>query len=536
MLRYTGDNPTQVYQIAFIKIPSTTKNGITAGALSLICILLVFTDYKKGFPIGLFLNFISILNLIFGMVMSHSIISMPGIASSIVSLLTLVTIYSFYKRISISNLTDYITGYGNRRSYVKTIMEHIEARKSFTVACIDIEDFKYINDVYGIQSGDYLLKYTAEKLNSILNKNDMLFRITGSNFAILFEPGESPEERLKKVINTENVLIPSSFFDYEKPGEKGKEPTVNYTISLAAGIVYSHPPYNSKKTASSVLHNAETALSSTHGMTSPKICIYNESMENKESKQREAEFLIKEALKNNYFFLEYQPQFYTNEKKIRGFETLIRCRKPDCSIVPPSAFIPAAEKSNLILQIDEYVLKTAMKEFKEILNLSEKELKLSVNVSAKNIGSKGFAEMLKKIIDKFQFPPEYLEIEITEYSFAESMEATIYNIKKLNSMGVHVALDDFGTGYTSIKQLMKLPVSLLKIDKSLIDDIEEDKNMQDIIDSVIYMGHTMNCEVISEGVEKESQVNFLSAHNCDFIQGFIWSKPLSYEDAKKLCE
>ena len=175
-----------------------------------------------------------------------------------------------------------------------------------------------------------------------------------------------------------------------------------------------------------------------------------------------------------------------------------------------------------------------MKEFKPLLDKSEKELTISVNISAKNIGSKDFATRVKKIIEETQFPPENLELEITEYSFAESRNTTIENIKALRELGIQIALDDFGTGYTSIAQLMKLPINLLKIDKSLIDDIESNQNMRDLIDSVIYMGHIMNCEVISEGVENEDQLNILKEHKCDFIQGFIWGKPIDFEEAKNM--
>ena len=259
-------------------------------------------------------------------------------------------------------------------------------------------------------------------------------------------------------------------------------------------------------------------------------------MENMEEKQREAEFLVKEALKNGYFYLVYQPQFTSKDRKLRGFETLIRCRNPDGLIVNPSFFIPAAENTNLIIQVDEFVLITAMNEFKPLLESSSKDLTLSINVSAKNIGSTDFIPRIRSIIENTGFPPEKLEFEITEYSFAESLEITVSNIQKLREMGIKIALDDFGTGYTSIKQLMNLPINLLKIDKSLIDDIEKNQSMQDMIDSVIYMGHIMNCEVISEGVEKNDQLDFLVRHNCDFIQGFVWSQPLSYEDAKLLCE
>ncbi len=524
LLRYAGKPD---FQLGNLKLPASTINGILSGTYSLICFLLVFNDYKTGFKIALTFNLVATLNLVVTMALSRSIISLPGLVTNIVSIITLITIYGFFKKLSISNLTDYITGQGNRRSYVKEVNEHIEARKSFTIACIELEDFKHTNDVYGIQFGDALIKIAADKLATILDKKDKMFRITGSKLAILFEPGESPEERLKSIIAPETVTV--------SIGSDDNITESTSTLSLGAGIVYAHPPYNFTKTASSVLHEAETALSATHNMSDKRICIFNENMENSEIKHREAEFLVKEALKNNYFYLVYQPQFTTDEKKLRGFETLIRCRKPDCSIVSPVTFIPAAEKSNLIMKIDDFVLATAMREFQPVLQNSENDLIISINVSAKTMCTKGFAQKIKNLIAETHFPPENLEMEITEYSFAESPDTTIANVIALRDMGVHIALDDFGTGYTSIKQLMSLPISLLKIDKTLIDDIETNQTMRDMVDSVIYMGHLMNCEVISEGVEKEDQIDILREHKCDFIQGFVWGKPIDFEDAKNMC-
>ncbi len=524
---YKGNTHGPFFQIGSLQLPASTINGILAGSLSLFCILLVLIDYKHGFKIALVLNLLATTNLIMGMIMLRSIVAMPGLVTDFVSLITLIIIYLFYSKLSVSNMTDYITEQGNRRSYVKEISEHIDAKKSFTLACVEVEDFKHINDVYGIQIGDALIKMAADKLAAILDKKDKMFRITGSKLAILFEPGESPEERLKSVISSETVTVKINTGD--------DEIETSCLLSLGAGIVYSHPPYNYTKTPSSVLRDAETALAATRNMADNRICIFNEKMDNSDVKHREAEFLVKEALKNNYFYLVYQPQFTTNEKKLRGFETLIRCRKPDCTIVSPVEFIPAAEKSNLIMKIDEFVIETAMKEFKPILDNNESDLIISINISAKTMASADFSKHVIKLIEEIHFPPENLEFEITEYSFAESLETTISNIKNLREMGVHIALDDFGTGYTSIKQLMKLPINLLKIDKSLIDDIENDQNMRDMVDSVIYMGHIMNCEVISEGVEKEAQLDILREHKCDFIQGFVWGKPVDYEEAKNIC-
>ena len=150
------------------------------------------------------------------------------------------------------------------------------------------------------------------------------------------------------------------------------------------------------------------------------------------------------------------------------------------------------------------------------------------------MASSDFVDRVLDIISKTSFPPENLEIEITEYSFAMSMDQTVENVMRLKENGIQVALDDFGTGYTSLSQLLKLPISVLKIDKSLIDDIVTNQTNCDFVDAIIYMGHLMNCEVISEGVEYLDQLNILKEHECDFIQGFIWSKPINYDDALSL--
>ena len=263
--------------------------------------------------------------------------------------------------------------------------------------------------------------------------------------------------------------------------------------------------------------------------------MYNDELENEELNQKDAEILINESLENDWFYLMYQPQFTLGEKKLRGFETLIRCKKPDGSIVSPGLFIPAAEKSNLILKIDDYVLKRAIKESKEMLSNNKDKCTISINVSAKNISSQGFAEKVIKMIEEADFPPECLEIEITEYSFVDSLKVTTRNITMLREFGVQIALDDFGTGYTSIAQVMNLPVNLLKIDKSLIDEIESSQKKRNLVNTIINMGHIMNCEVISEGVESEQQLDILRKYKCDFIQGYVWSKPIEYNAALDMC-
>ena len=530
-ITYIGKSPVQFISIGSYSIHIFSVQGIFSALQTLSYILMVFISYKEGFVLALAASGFSLIKSLLPIIRYHTLTSLPGTVSVLISIFTLILIYSYYKKAAVNSITDYTTGLHNRRSYVKEMNDRLKVNKPFCLAYIEIEDFKQINNVFGMQTGDHLLRRLAERLRTILNKDDMLFSITAPTFAIVFEGidnAKDVEDRLRPIVKPQ--MLPVIMLD-----EEGQEAKKACTITLAAGIVHINSPVAMKQNATSVLKAAETAMLEARRASDSKICIFNETMESAEAKQKEAEFLIKESLEKDYFYLVYQPQFTTGKKQLRGFETLIRCKKPDGTIVSPAYFIPAAEKTNLIMKIDDYVLRRAMTEFKPILDAMKKDCILSINVSAKNIGSEHFSAKIKNLLQETQFPPKKLEIEITEYSFAESMETTVKNINDLRTLGVQIALDDFGTGYTSIAQLMKLPVNLLKIDKSLIDDIETSQTMRDMVDSVIYMGHIMNCEVISEGVENENQLAMLREHKCDFIQGFVWGKPQSFSDAEQLC-
>ena len=510
-------------------LPVVSLQGIIGALNSLSCILLIMIDFKSGSKLAFGLTGISLANSIIPIFTKHTLSPLPGVVTTLVSLLSIIIIYSFYKKSTINSFTDFITGLPNRRYYVRYVNNRLETKHPFYLACIEIEDFKNINDVYGIQAGDFILKEIAPKLKSVLGKDEILFKITGGLFVMLLDENSFPEEKLRLIIRSEVMTLPPKY---------GEDPSIKKTcnVSLAAGVVHIDHTYDKERNSSSVLHYAEIALAEARKYPTQKICLYNDSLLNSDFEQKEAEFLIKDAMQHDWFFLVYQPQFITEGKKLRGFETLIRCRKPDGTIVSPGMFIPAAERTNLITEIDDYVLRRAMTEMKPVLEASAEKFVVSINVSAKNIATENFAQKINQMIDETQFPAENLEIEITEYSFAESMEATIDNILTLRTLGVQIALDDFGTGYTSIAQLMKLPVNLLKIDKSLIDELESDPVMSDMVDSIIYMGHIMDCEVISEGVENENQLEILKEHKCDFIQGFVWGRPLPFEEAKALCK
>ena len=512
-------------------IPVISVQGVLTTLRSFSCILMIFISYQIGTCIALLLTAVNITLALVLIVRYHTLAPLPGVLSALISLAVMLIIYSFYKRAVVASYTDLVTGLQNRRSYLKEASRRLSEGKPFCLACVEIEGFKAINNMFGILAGDFILKHTAAKLTAAAGKGAQVFKITGAMFAVIFDgaaASPTPEERLRKAIQSESIKIPPESWEDQKLEKL-------CTTSLAAGVQYVQPPFGLKKTASAILKDTETALLAARALPHEKLCVYNDTLENAELKQKEAELLILESLERGYFYLVFQPQFTAQGKRLRGFEVLIRCKKPDGSIVSPGFFIPAAEKTSLIMRIDDYVLRRALTDCKPLVAATGNECIISINVSAKNIASADFAQKIRALLEETQFPPKNLEIEITEYSFAES-ETTIANINALKTLGVQVALDDFGTGYTSIAQLMKLPINLLKIDKSLIDDIETSQTMRDMVDSVIYMGHIMNCEVISEGVENEQQLSLLKEHKCDFIQGFVWGKPQSFADAERLCQ
>lgn len=529
-IRYLGARQGKTFVLGSYVLNTTGIMGTLSSLTALICYLMIFIEYRYGTVIGISIISLEVLSNLYTILKSHTLNSLPGLITSLFAVTAILIISRIYRKSYKSSHTDLLTGLGNRRSFIDKMEDKFLIGKPFTLACIEIMNFKNINGMVGIQAGDLILKKASEFLKGCITDEDRLYRMTGVTFMIVFDENSDVETSLKKIMELEKKQVD---FVYSKDPENSVQEEQTVCYKLAIGI--SKFPDDAKD-FTTIIRHADIALAHAQNQTENKVITYNEELEKEQQKQAEADRLITESLEKDWFYLMYQPQFTLEEKKLRGFETLIRCKKPDGSIVSPAFFIPAAEKSNLILKIDDYVLKRAINESKKMLEKTQELCTISVNVSAKNISSEGFAEKVIDLIEKANFQPECLEIEITEYSFVKSLEVTVENINKLRAHGVQIALDDFGTGYTSIAQVMNLPVNLLKIDKSLIDEIESSQKKRNLVNSIISMGHIMNCEVISEGVENEQQLDILRTYDCDFIQGYVWSKPIEYNAALELSQ
>jgi EAL domain-containing protein (putative c-di-GMP-specific phosphodiesterase class I) len=240
------------------------------------------------------------------------------------------------------------------------------------------------------------------------------------------------------------------------------------------------------------------------------------------------------SIQNNEIYLVFQPQYHARTKKLRGFETLARWVNVKLGAVSPNQFIPIAEQAGIMVPMGEWILEKACEKLNALIELYGDELVMSVNISAVQIMSPTFLSTVRKIIRKTGCNPHNLEFEVTESVMISSVDHVITILRELNRMGIRIALDDFGTGYSSLSYLQVLPIDTLKIDKSFVDNMVQESVKRLMVGSIISLVHQMDMEVVAEGVDSDSQLDCLHEFNCDYIQGFIWGKPLSENDARDL--
>ena len=414
---------------------------------------------------------------------------------------------------------DVLTDLPNRRS-VKEHMDELIAShcEHYAVAIIDIDNFKNVNDTAGHESGDEALGQIAERWKDILGTNDFLARLGGDEFAVVISEYESLEN-LDRMLG--NILSALS----EKFVLKDRD----YYLTASMGVAF-YP--GDSIDASQSLKYADMAMYVAKKQGRNQQVYFNSIMNDAIEKNVKLETIIRGALEANAFTLLYQPQFRTTDKKLRGFETLIRMWDINGMPVSPAEFIPIAEQSSLIKDVDRWVLSHAMFDFMLLVEKNP-DLVLSINISALHLLDENFLNDLDEVLEMTKFPTACLELELTETVMVESVDHAKEVLQQIKARGIQIALDDFGTGYSSLKYLKDLPIDLLKIDKTFVDSIK-DKKDESFIAAIISLSQIMNFAVISEGVEEEYQRQVLADLGCDYIQGFLWGRPLMLEDARKL--
>ncbi len=414
---------------------------------------------------------------------------------------------------------DVLTDLPNRRSVREHMDELIASHcEHYAVAIIDIDNFKNVNDTAGHECGDEALGQIAERWKDILGESDYLARLGGDEFAVIISEYESLES-LDRMLGNILSALSKKFVLKDR----------DYYLTASMGVAF-YP--GDSIDASQSLKFADMAMYVAKKQGRNQQVYFNSIMNDAIEKNVKLETIIRGALEANAFTLLYQPQFRTTDKKLRGFETLIRMWDINGMPVSPAEFIPIAEQSSLIKDVDRWVLSHAMFDFMLLVEKNP-DLVLSINISALHLLDENFLNDLDEVLEMTKFPTACLELELTETVMVESVDHAKEVLQQIKARGIQIALDDFGTGYSSLKYLKDLPIDLLKIDKTFVDSIK-DKKDESFIAAIISLSQIMNFAVISEGVEEEYQRQVLADLGCDYIQGFLWGRPLMLEDARKL--
>ncbi len=410
---------------------------------------------------------------------------------------------------------DPLTSLPNRMLFTNQLtlaIKHAQMRQQrLAVFFLDLDRFKTINDTLGHAVGDRLLQGVAERLAGCLRGEDTLARFGGDEFMLMLElkPPDDEKRIAERILST-----------FARPwGVEGNE----YHLSASLGIsIY---PEDGED-APTLIKNADTAANRVKEQGRGHSQRYQADMHASAFAQLALENDLRNALARAEFEVHYQPQVAVTGGLMHGVEALVRWHHPTLGLIYPMEFIPLAESTGLIVPISEWVMQSACAQQQRWHAAGLPPLRMAVNLSVRQFLQPGLAETIAQILHSTGMDARYLELEITESVAMQNAEMAIKTLGELKKMGVSIAIDDFGTGYSSLSYLKRLPIDALKIDQSFVRDITNDPDDAAIVTAAIVMAHSLKLKVTAEGVETEAQKNFLARQQCDYIQGYLYSKPV----------
>ncbi|MCR4862965.1 MAG: bifunctional diguanylate cyclase/phosphodiesterase [Ruminococcus sp.] len=502
-------------------------------ALSNIFIIFIVLFYGKlGFRTAMVFLCVQLPMIMSGIFIRGNYASLPGLVTDIFTIIAIIMLYKnnervdrYQRKLRDQAVNDMLTNLPNRFACSELINDLIKHGEKFTVVSIDINNFKSINDTMGFKAGNSVLIEIASRWKTIADSGlsstlDFITRVAGDEFALIIRNYRSADDVVKTVRQYEAAL--------------GNRVTVDdCDLYITASFGYAEFPTDADN-FDSLFSYSNAAMAEVKRQNSSDHILRFSSELLKAGRTLEIEHKIRTALDEDTIYFQLQPQFDLSHK-LRGFEALARIKDSEGNNISPGEFIPIAEKVGLVDKIDGAVFRKSAEFFGELLRKSpSSDVTLSVNVSVRHLMKNDFVEEIRSIVENSGVPASQLEIEITESIMIDSADKALQCIKELKNMGMKIAIDDFGTGYSSLSYLNKFPANLLKIDKSFIDKMNASDSSKKYVAAIISIGHIMNFDVISEGVEKEEQLETLREIGCDYIQGYIWGRPLPTEDAEAL--
>ena len=385
---------------------------------------------------------------------------------------------------------------------------------------LDLDGFKRINDTLGHGIGDLLLKSVAKRLKTTVRQVDTVARLGGDEFTVVLleinhaQDAKDVAQKILKVISEPYKIEEHELF-----------------VTASVGISI-YPDDGSD--IESLIRKADIAMYRAKGQGKNNYQVYNLSMDAKFFERLTLENSLRKAVENEELVAYYQPQVDLRTGEITGVEALVRWQHQKFGLVPPDKFIPLAEETGVILEIDEWMMKTACRQIKNWEREGIANIRVAVNLSTRQFRQKNLTEKVAQILNDSAVQPKNLCLEITENEVMHNIETTVEILQALKKMGVLLSLDDFGTGYSSLSYLKRFPIDIIKIDRTFVNGIPSDRDDTAISTAIVVLAHSMELQVIAEGVEKSEQIAFLQSLQCDEIQGFYFSRPLNAETVTDL--
>lgn len=412
---------------------------------------------------------------------------------------------------------DILTGLPNRRALSQKLHQLVESSDSlqaqFALLFIDINRFRHINDALGHNVGDIFLVEVAERFSTIDETGTSFYRLNGDEFVFILEDIANLESTAERLIG-----------NFEKPFLLNDNEIYS---SISVGICI-YPDHG--KDAETLLVNADLAMYVAKTKKGNQYKLFEHTMQGKNDHVLIFESKLRHAIRENLLELHYQPKIDVKTETIIGMEALLRWHDADLGQIPPSEFIPFAEECGLISEIGEWVLKNTALQIKEWEQQADFNLRVAVNISPLHFKKANFVQRLIEILKETNVRPIHLEIELTEMSMMDYNDELINKIKELKEIGITIAIDDFGTGYSSLGYLKEFPIDTLKIDRTFIVNISEGESGIAMVAAIISLAHALQLKVVAEGVETNDELEVLKRYNCEYVQGYYYSKPLNVTD------
>ena len=415
-----------------------------------------------------------------------------------------------------------MTQLANRDAFQERLASAVGQASAGSVICADIDQFSTINEIYGHAEGDSLLRAIAQRAGSVVGSETPLARIYGGRFAAFVTAPDQAgaDERTTAVVSALHRAVASPF---RVAG--GVQP-----VSLSIGIA-SWPM--DAADAEDLVAAAETAVHSVGNSCVERTRHFEPAMLTERRKFFEIEAELRLAIEHNELALHYQPKVSSTDRRVVGFEALVRWPHPTKGMISPAAFVPVAEQSNLIIDLGRWVLREACRQQAEWRAAGLPVVPIAVNVSPQQLLSQPL-DLLLAPLSEFGITLDEIEIEITELAMMDRLPSATKVIESLRASGLHISIDDFGTGHSSLGNLRRLPIDVLKIDKSFVEDIDRSREAFDIVATIVAMARTMSLNLVAEGVETEAQAALLRSHGVEVMQGYLFHRPMPGQAAGQL--